>query len=82
MNHAKWRVPGLGDETGPASETFLERLLRVPAVEHGFVDPIYNEAERRAEVSLKNKIGPWVIGIGAGLLFINLYLARVIAVRR
>lgn len=73
------RTP-LGEVT--SEDTFLDRLLRVPVVERGIVDPIYRAGEDKAWTSIKETAGPWVLGIGVGLLFVNLYLAREVGRRR
>ena len=74
---------GLGEIAPDAPrESFFERLLRVPAVERGIVDPLYATGERKAWESIKESVGPWVLGVGAALLFVNLYLLREVGRRR
>ncbi len=71
------RRTALGDvapET--AGSTFFDRLLATPLVDRGIVTPLYEAGEAKAWTSIKSSIGPWVVGIGAALLFVNLFLVR------
>lgn len=45
------------------------------------LDPLYVELERRAVVSVKQQVGPYVLGAFVGLFAWNLFLARSLGKR-
>lgn len=76
------RRNALGEVTPETTgSTFFDRLLATPIVERGIVAPIYRAGEAKAWDRIKNTVGPWVIGIGVALLFVNLYLVREVSRR-
>lgn len=50
----------------------------LPAVLDPFVDPVYEILEKRAIISVKRELGPWVVGAAIGLLAWNIYTARAL----
>lgn len=75
-----FRERSLGEAT--TEPTWFERILETPAVERSIVDPLYVTVERKAVASIKDRLGPWVIGVGIGLVLVNLYLARGVSYYR
>ena len=75
-----FRERTLGETTTEPS--WFERLLETPAVERAVVTPLYENVERKAIVSIKQRLGPWGIGVGIGLVLVNLYLARGVSYYR
>ena len=75
-----FRERTLGETT--TAPSWFERLLETPAVERAVVTPLYENVERKAIVSIKQRLGPWVIGVGIGLVLVNLYLARGVSYYR
>jgi hypothetical protein len=59
----------------------IEKTLAMPNVQYNLVEPLMKQIRPQVYKIIKDELGPYVIGIGLGLVLLNIFLLMKLANR-